>query len=54
MEINWIIFAIVLVLATALILFLVKRNMKDKENVIDSLNEPEIEDDSKPKEKEES
>jgi preprotein translocase subunit YajC len=54
MEINWIIFAVVLVCALALILFLIIRNMKDKKNVIDSLNEPEIDEDSKPQEKEEN
>jgi hypothetical protein len=51
METNWIILAAVLVLAIGLILFTIKRNMKDKKNVIDSLNEPEISDDHKPKEK---
>jgi hypothetical protein len=50
MEINWIILAVILVCALALVLFLIIRNMKDKNNVMDSLNEPEIDDDSKPKE----
>jgi p-aminobenzoyl-glutamate transporter AbgT len=54
MEINWIIIAVVLVFAIVLIVYLIKRNMKDKEDVINSLNEPEIEDDPKPKEKEEN
>ena len=54
MEINWIIFAVVLVCAIALILYLIIRNQKDKEEVIKFLNETEIEDDPKPKEKEEN
>lgn len=52
MEINWIIFAAVLVCAIVLILYLIKRNLKDKEDVMNSLNEPEIDDQTKPKEKE--
>lgn len=54
MEINWIIIAVVLVFAIVLIVYLIKLNMKDKENVINSLNEPEIDDESKPKENEEN
>jgi hypothetical protein len=54
MEINWIIFAAVLVCAIALIIYLIKRNMKDKKDVINSLNEPEIDEVLKPKEKEEN
>jgi hypothetical protein len=44
MEINWIIFGIVSAFAIVLIVFLIKRNMKDKDDVINVLNEPEIED----------
>ena len=44
MEINWIIFAVVLIFAIVLIVFLIKRNMKDKDDVMNALNEPEIED----------
>ena len=44
MEINWIIFPVVLVFAIVLIVFLIKRNMKDKDDVMNALNEPEIED----------
>ena len=54
MEINWIILAAVLVCAIALILYLIKRNMKDKDDMMNSLNEPEIDDELKPKEKEEN
>ena len=52
METNWIILIIVLVCAVALILYLIKRNMKDKEDVVKFMNETEIEteDDQKLKE----
>jgi hypothetical protein len=52
MEINWIILTVIFVCAIALIFYLVKRNMKDKKDVIETLNEPEIED--KPKIEEEN
>jgi len=42
MEINWIILIIVLVCAVILIIYLIKRNMKDKEDVVSSMNETEI------------
>lgn len=54
MEINWIIFAIVLVFAIVLIVFLIKRNMKDKVDFMNTLNKPEIGDEPKLKEKEEN
>jgi len=54
MEINWIIFTAVLVCVIAIILYLVKRNMKDKEDVINSLNEPDVDDELRPKEKNDS
>lgn len=47
METNWIILAIVLVAAIALIVYLIVRNQKDKEEVIKSFNaETNTEDDS--------
>jgi hypothetical protein len=54
METNWIILVVVLVFAIVLVIYLIKRNMKDKEDLTDSLNEPEIDEDSKPKENEEN
>jgi len=54
MEIEWIIFiSIVLVLAIAFILYLVKRDQKDKDDVIKFLNESEIEDRQEPKDEDE-
>ena len=38
METNWILIALVLVCAIGLILFLILRNKKDKEDVVDSIN----------------
>ena len=52
METNWIILIIVLVCAVALILYLIKRNMKDKEDVVKFMNETEIETKEDPKLKE--
>ncbi|MEI6555438.1 MAG: hypothetical protein WCL70_07615 [Paludibacter sp.] len=49
METNWIILIIVLVCAVALILYLIKRNMKDKEDVVKFMNETEIETEDDPK-----
>ena len=54
MEIKWFIIAVVLVSAVALILYLIIRNQKDKEEVIKFLNETEIEDEPEPKENEEN
>lgn len=54
MEINWIIIAVVLVCVIALIFYLIKRNRKDEDNVMESFNETEIEDEVKPEEKKES
>ncbi len=52
MEIKWIIIAVVFVCAIALVFYLIKRNRKDKEEVIKFLNENEIESEPKPEEKE--
>ena len=52
MEIKWIIVAVVLVCAIALVLYLIKRNQKDKEELIRFLNETEIKEQQKPKEME--
>jgi len=41
METNWIIIALVFICAIALIIFLVIRNKKDKNDVIESLNDSE-------------
>jgi len=41
METNWIIIAIVVVLVIVLILYIIKRNQKDKDDVITSLNTQE-------------
>lgn len=56
METNWIILIIVLVCASALVLYLIKRNMKDKEDVVKFMNETDIEmeDDPQIKEKDDS
>lgn len=48
METNWIILALIIVCAIGLILFLIIRNQKDKNDVISSLNaQEEMEEDSK-------
>jgi len=49
METNWIIIVVVLVVLISLVIYLITRNMKDKDDVVGSLNETEIddEDDSK-------
>jgi len=56
METNWIILIIVLVCAAALIVYLIIRNMKDKEEVVKFMNETEteMEDDPQIKEKDDS
>jgi preprotein translocase subunit YajC len=47
METNWIILALIFICAIVLILFLVIRNQKDKNDVISSLNAQEdLQDDS--------
>jgi len=38
METNWMLITLVLVCAIGLILFLILRNKKDKEDVVDSIN----------------
>jgi hypothetical protein len=52
MEINWTILIIVLVCEVALILYLIKRNMKDKDDLVKFMNETEIEDYDKEQRKE--
>jgi hypothetical protein len=42
MEINWIIVAVVAVLIVGLVIYLVVRNHKDKEDLIEPINEPEM------------
>ena len=54
MQTNWIILIIVLVSTTTLVLYLIRRNMKDKEDVVKFMNETEMEDDTRLKEKEDS
>jgi uncharacterized membrane protein len=51
MEIKWIIFAVFIVIAVALVIYLIVRNMKDKDEVVKFLNETEIEDESEVREK---
>ena len=51
MEIKWIIFAVFIVIAVALVIYLIVRNMKDKDEVVKFLNETEIEDESDVREK---
>ena len=49
MKTNWIIFVVVLVILISLVIYLIIKNQKDKEDVVESFNETEIvdEDDSK-------
>ena len=49
MEIKWIIFAVFIVIAVALVIYLIVRNMKDKDEVVKFLNETEIEDEVREK-----
>ncbi|MFZ4726040.1 MAG: hypothetical protein ACOYMD_11410 [Paludibacter sp.] len=52
MEIKWIIIAVVFVFAVSLVIYLIKRNQKDKDEYVKFLNQTEIEDGKLPKEKE--
>ena len=52
MEIKWMIIGIVLVSIIVFIIYLIVRNEKDKEEVIKSLNETDIDDKSKTDEEE--
>ncbi|MEI8087125.1 MAG: hypothetical protein WCG93_13025 [Paludibacter sp.] len=52
MENEYVVIAIVLVCVFILLLYLVKRNQKDKDEVIRFLNETEIHDEPKSKENE--
>ncbi|GEM_PF-1018107 len=54
MQTNWIILIIVLVSTTTLVLYLIRRNMKDKEDVVKFMNESEIEEDIKLKDKDDN
>jgi LPS O-antigen subunit length determinant protein (WzzB/FepE family) len=49
METKWIIIAVIVVCAIALVIYLIKRNQKDKEELIKYLNESEIEEPQDPK-----
>jgi len=49
MEIKWFIFAIGLGCLLALVLFLIKRDQKDKKELIQFLNKTEVDDESEPK-----
>ena len=53
MEIKWIIIAIVLICVVGLVIYLIVRNEKDKQDLIKELNETESGDEPKPKEEEE-
>lgn len=44
METNWIIIALVLVILIALVIYLILRNRKDEEKVVESFNETDIDD----------
>ena len=52
METKWIIITVVLVGVLAFILYLIIQNQKDKDDMVSSLNETEIEDEPKLKEEE--
>jgi uncharacterized membrane protein len=52
MEIKWIIIAVVFVFAVSLVIYLIKRNQKDKEEYVKFLNQTEIDEEKLPKEKE--
>jgi len=53
MEIKWVIIAVVLVCVVALVIYLIVRNEKDKDDMMKSFNETEIDDLPNPKEEEE-
>ena len=53
MEIKWIVIAIVLICVVGLVIYLIVRNEKDKQDLIKELNETESGDEPKPKEEEE-
>ena len=44
MKTDWIIIVVVLVILTSLVIYLIIRNQKDKEDVVKSFNEDEIDD----------
>ncbi len=50
MDIKWILIVIVLICVLALVIFLIKRNQKDKDEYVEFLNKTEVEgNDTKPK-----
>ncbi len=51
MEIKWILFAVFIVIAVVLVIYLIVRNMKDKDEVVKFLNETEIDDKAEEREK---
>ena len=54
MEINWIIIGIVLLILLFLVIFLIKRNLKDKENLETFFNkQDQISEESEPNNKDE-
>ena len=53
MELTWMAIFVVIVCVVALIFYLIKRNMKDKDEYVDFLNKTEVEEKStNPKEEE--
>jgi len=52
MEVKWIIFALFIIFVIMLIVYLIIRNIKDKDEVIKYLNENEIEEKTNLREKE--
>jgi uncharacterized membrane protein len=51
MEIKWILFAVFIVIAVVLVIYLIVRNLKDKDELVKFLNETEIEDKTEVREK---
>ncbi len=46
MDIKWILLVVLLICVIAFIFYLIKRNEKDKEDVMESFNETDLEDDT--------
>jgi len=44
METNWIIIGVVLAILVAVVIYLIVRNQKDEEEVVDSFNQTDIDD----------
>jgi len=53
MDLQWIVLAVVLLCAIAFLIFLIKRNRKDKDEVVRFFNETDLEDEAEPRDKEE-